>query len=157
MKSPREIEIKLIAPVEAFSLVRRTLPGKCGHGGKAKELVSVYFDTDKLDLHKHGFSLRVRRDGRRYLQTIKTEDGQALGTRGEWEGEVQSDSPDFRAVRNTPAAKVLRKGKSPGEIKPIFETRVTRTTYPTQIGQPVRDTSAIVARSRYVLEEWGNP
>jgi triphosphatase len=135
MNSPRETEIKLVLPAEAFPLVRRTLPGKSRHGGKAKELVSVYFDTDNFDLHKHRFSLRLRRDGRRYLQTIKTEDGQALGTRGEWEREVRSDTPDFRALRNTPAAKVLRMEKSPGKIKPIFETRVTRTSYPTKIGK----------------------
>src|SRR3974377_203291 len=118
MNSPTEIEIKLAAPATAFSLVKRSLPARFSHGGKAKELVSVYFDTDKFDLHKHGFSLRVRRDGRRYLQTIKTEDGQAMGTRGEWEDEVQSDTPDFRIVRNTPAAKVLRKEKSLSDIKP---------------------------------------
>src|SRR5262249_45147084 len=94
-----------------------------------------YFDTDKLDLRKHGLTLRVRRNGKQRLQTVKAVDGQAATTRGEWEHAVRSDQPDFKAVRGTPAEKVLKKKKIRSAIKPIFETRVTRTTYPVKVGR----------------------
>jgi inorganic triphosphatase YgiF len=35
-------------------------------------LVSTYFDTDNLDLFRQGVSLRVRRAGNHYVQTLKT-------------------------------------------------------------------------------------
>jgi hypothetical protein len=38
---------------------------------------SVYFDNDKHELHKKGLMLRVRRIGKRHVQTIKT--AKALG------------------------------------------------------------------------------
>jgi triphosphatase len=56
-------------------------------------------------------------------------------TRGEWEQAVQSDQPVFKAVRGTPAEKILSKKKMRNTIKPIFETRVTRTTYPVRVGR----------------------
>jgi inorganic triphosphatase YgiF len=135
MHIPSEIEIKFAAPAESFTLVKRSLPAKSPRGGKSAKLVSVYFDTDKLDLHKHGLSLRVRRNGRQYLQTIKSENGQALGTRGEWERAVRSDMPDLKAVQDTPAAELLRKKKVQRGVRPMFETRVKRTTYPIKVGE----------------------
>jgi inorganic triphosphatase YgiF len=134
MDTPREIEIKLITPPESFSVVRRSLPAQSARRGKSAKLVSVYFDTDKLDLHKHGLSLRVRHNGRQHLQTIKSENGEALGTRGEWERVVQSDLPDLEVTQDTPVAKVLGKKGIRRGVRPIFETRVTRTTYPIKIG-----------------------
>jgi inorganic triphosphatase YgiF len=47
---------------------------------------------------------------------------------------VRSDQPDFEAVRGTPAEKILQKKKIRRAIKPIFETRVTRTTCPVKVG-----------------------
>ncbi len=134
MDTLREIEIKLTTPPESFSAIRRSLPAKAARGGKSAKLVSVYFDTDELDLHKHGLSLRVRHDGRQHLQTIKSENGGTLGTRGEWECAVQSDLPDLEAAQDTPIAKVLGKKGMRRGVRPIFETRVTRTTYPIKVG-----------------------
>ena len=48
---------------------------------------------------------------------------------------MQSDQPVFKAVRGTPAEKILQKKKIRSTIKPIFETWVTRTTYPVQVGR----------------------
>jgi inorganic triphosphatase YgiF len=75
----------------------------------------------------------VRRNGKQRLQTVKAGDGQAVTTRGEWEHAVRSDQPDFNAVRGTPAEKILQKKKIRCTIKPIFETRVTRTTCPVKV------------------------
>jgi triphosphatase len=135
MKPAQEIEIKFAAPPELLPRLQHQLPAKAIRTAKPKSLVSVYFDTDKLKLHKHGLTLRVRRDGEQRLQTVKVENGQALTARGEWERAIQSDQPDFKAVQGTPAERILRKKKIRGTIKPIFETRVTRTTCPVKIGR----------------------
>src|SRR5262245_44461510 len=131
MKPAREIEIKFAAPAELLPRLRHQLPAKASRAAKPKSLVSVYFDTDKLRLHKHGLTLRVRRDGELRVQTVKAGNGT---TRGEWERKVRSDEPDLQAVHGTPAERLLRKKKIRGSIKPIFETRVTRTTRPVKVG-----------------------
>ena len=134
MKSAQEIEIKFAAPADVLPRLQHQLPAKGIRTAKPKSVVSVYFDTDKLDLRKHGLTLRVRRNGRQRLQTVKAENGQAVTTRGEWEHAVRSDQPDFKAVRGTPAEKILQKKKIRRTIKPIFETRVTRTACPVKVG-----------------------
>ena len=63
---------------------------------------SVYFDTDKLKLHKNGFSLRIRRIGDRHVQTIKRGGNTAVLERDEWESETEGELPDFKAARKTP-------------------------------------------------------
>ncbi|MBV9629558.1 MAG: CYTH domain-containing protein, partial [Xanthobacteraceae bacterium] len=135
MNTPREIEIKLTTPAQAWSQLKRSLPAKTRPRGKASRLISVYFDTDKCDLHKQGVSLRVRRDGRQRLQTIKSENGSSLSTRGEWEHEVRSDTPDLEFAQDTPAAKILGRKKIKRGIRPMFETRVSRTVYPIRLGE----------------------
>jgi triphosphatase len=135
MNTPREIEIKLTTPAQAWPQLKRSLPAKSRPSGKSSRLVSVYFDTDQCDLHKCGVSLRVRRDGRQRLQTIKSENGSSLSTRGEWEHAVRSDAPDLDAAQDTPAAKILGRKKIQRGIRPVFETRVNRTIYPIKLGE----------------------
>ena len=84
MKPGQEIEIKFAAPPELLLRLQHQFPSKAIRTAKPKSLVSVYFDTDKLRLHKNGLTLRVRRDGEQHLQTVKAENSQVV-TRGEWE------------------------------------------------------------------------
>src|SRR5262249_40095666 len=100
---------------------------------KPATLVSVYFDTDNLKLRNKGLSLRVRRIGRRHVQTIKRENGEsaALFARDEWEHPISGRQPDIAqdATLGPVFGKKVRRG-----LKPIFETRVRRTVYPIQSG-----------------------
>src|SRR5262249_19860933 len=97
MSPPREIELKLDVPVH--NLPRLTdssvLKGASKSAAKPVNLVSVYFDTNKLQLHRKGLSLRVRRIGRRHVQTIKQENNgnAALFAHGEWEHDVPAKQP----------------------------------------------------------------
>ena len=69
----------------------------------------------------------MRRVGDRYVQTIKAE---RLGLdRDEWETDIPDNKPDLAAARNTGLAPMLSK-KVERRLRPIFETRVRRTTYP---------------------------
>jgi inorganic triphosphatase YgiF len=98
-----------------------------------KYLVSTYFDTPKLLLRKNGVSLRVRRTGKKRVQTIKTVNGGTSLSRGEWEHKLQSDEPDLRAARGT-ALKPLLSGKLKRNLEPIFATHVQRTFLPLRSG-----------------------
>ncbi len=67
---------------------------------KSTSQVSVYFDTDKRKLRKHGLSLRVRRIGDRFIQTVKaTED--PISSR---ETSGRAKSPDPIRISARPAA-----------------------------------------------------
>jgi inorganic triphosphatase YgiF len=132
MVTPREIELKLEVPLEGLRKLEQSQLF-CGNHlpSKGADVVSVYFDTGKLDLRKKGLSLRVRQMGGRYLQTVKrNEPGNgATLSRDEWETEINGENLDLEAARRTALEPVLTK-KVCRALKPIFETRVRRTVYP---------------------------
>jgi len=110
---------------------------------KPADLVSTYFDTNKLKLRQHGLSLRVRRIGSRLVQTVKQEHNgnAALFTRGEWEHDIRTNLPDLDAARDTGLAPLLKK-KLRRNLKPVFETRVRRKVFRIQSGN-ARSSSAL--------------
>jgi inorganic triphosphatase YgiF len=73
--------------------------------------------------------LRVRREGRRYVQTIKSSDNAGLFERNEWETEIAGKEPNLSKARGT-ALEPLLTDKLRRRLKPLFETRVRRTIYP---------------------------
>jgi len=128
MTVPKETEIKLELPRSAVGrLAELPFLRKLKERERRETYVSVYFDTDKFHLKKHGFTFRVRRIGDRHVQTIKAE--RPGLDRGEWEMDLSDDKPDLVAARSTGLAAVLSK-KVERRLRPIFETRVRRTTYP---------------------------
>jgi inorganic triphosphatase YgiF len=128
MCPPREIELKLEVPEYLPRLTASSLLRKASRSAaKPVNPVSVYFDTDKLQLHQKGLSLRVRQIGRHHVQTIKQENSgnTALFARGEWEHNVPSKRLDLDAARETALAPLLTK-RLCRALKPVFETRVRR-------------------------------
>jgi inorganic triphosphatase YgiF len=127
----REIELKLaVDPADAGRL-KRHLARTFGRQARSRQkLVSVYFDTPDFRLREAGLSLRVRRIGRRTVQTIKSSDGARAGLfdRGEWEQSIARAHPDLTAVADTPLARLLN-GSVPETLRPVFETRIQRATY----------------------------
>ena len=57
---------------------------------KEENLVSVYFDTPKHTLARNDVTLRVRHNGDKRLQTIKSGGLAGSFRRGEWEHEIKS-------------------------------------------------------------------
>jgi inorganic triphosphatase YgiF len=133
MPPAREVELKLEVPDHSLHRLARSslLQAARKKPSKAATLVSVYFDTDKLKLRNKGLSLRVRRIGRRHVQTIKQETGESavLFARNEWEHQIGGSQPEFDVAQDGALKPVFRRG-----LKPIFETRVRRTVYPIQSG-----------------------
>lgn len=155
MACQREIELKLdLGPEGVAALKNGALASRVSVGEASQtELVSVYYDTPKRKLRRNELTLRIRRIGENYLQTIKREAGQReqFG-RDEWERPVKGPWPTLgRAPDKGP--KKLRKKNLPRKLKPVFETSVQRTTYDFVVGpthiELALDEGAIVAGDRH--------
>jgi triphosphatase len=126
--APLEIELKLALPAEqvaAFlSLMarRRRTPVK-------QVLHTLYFDTVDFDLGRQGIALRVRRAGRRWLQTLKSEGQRAggLSTREEYETPAQRGTLDWGRFPEAAQARVADDLRERLGIR--FETRFVRTAW----------------------------
>jgi triphosphatase len=126
----KEIEVKLeLAPASLASLKKLSLFQIVKAAPAPATQVSVYFDTDKQKLRRKGLMLRVRREGRRYTQTIKSSGDSGIFQRDEWETEIASKEPDLSKTSGTTLEPLLTNKLRRG-LKPLFETRVRRTVYP---------------------------
>ena len=89
----KEIEIKLeLTPANLPDLKRIPLLRTVKPAPKAATQVSLYFDTKDRKLRKKGLILRVRREGRRFTQTIKANVNAGAFERDEWEAEIAGRS-----------------------------------------------------------------
>jgi inorganic triphosphatase YgiF len=122
----KETELKFEAAPQDLAKLR-TSPALRRKPQKEEDLLSVYFDTRKHDLARNNVTLRVRRNGDKWFQTVKSA-GSAF-KRGEWEHEVKGEFPDLRKARDTPLAPMVTK-KLKRQLKPIFETQTHRTIVP---------------------------
>ena len=123
-----ETELKFnVAPQDLRKL--RAAPALHRKPTKEENLISVYFDTPKHKLARNGVSLRVRHNGDKRLQTVKSEGSGDPFRRGEWEREIRGNVPNLRKAPGTaPASLLINKLKL--RLKPIFATNVHRTRIP---------------------------
>ena len=130
MPNKEEVELKLeLAPASLPVLKKVPLLRALKTPSKHTKEISVYFDTDKRKLRKKGLMLRVRRIGKRHVQTIKAAGNSAPFERDEWEAEIAGEEPDLSLASGT-TLEPLVNGKLRRQLKPLFETRVRRTVYP---------------------------
>lgn len=129
-----EVELKLTAPRAALNKARQLpwLKRLAADRARTEDVTSVYFDTRKFALRDHGVTLRVRTIGAKRLQTIKRSCG-TLVERDEWEQEITAGRPNLRLARKTPLAPLLT-GRIKRRLRPVFETRVSRTVVPLRLG-----------------------
>lgn len=92
---------------------------------KVSQLQAIYFDTPGHALRDGAFSLRVRRKGETYVQTLKHRATGDLFQRSEWETEVPGPDLDLTALADTPAAGVI--GDVP--LAPAFSVEVERSVH----------------------------
>jgi len=128
MTSPKEIELKLEVPPASLPGLGKipSLRALADHPDTETQ-ISVYFDTDKQKLRRHGLTLRVRRTGNRRLQTIKAAGNGKFFERDEWEAEIAGETPDLSLARGTPLEPLLSRKVRRG-LKPVFETKVRRSS-----------------------------
>jgi triphosphatase len=123
-----EIELKLLAPQGVFEKLRE-LPVVVQHArnrGAFHRLETVYYDTPERLLFQHGMSLRVRRTGKRFIQTLKLlpNSGQPLARR-QWEVPVDGVTPDLTQL---PADEIggPMTALTNDALVPVFTTKVRR-------------------------------
>lgn len=135
MIKSQEVELKLELPpgqIEAF----RHSPVLGDPARRPVDQLTTYFDTEKGELRKAGYSLRLRRKGRNCLQTVKHRgaDSGGFSSRAEWETKVETPQLDFEALKATPVGKLLTKRDMRKRLALVSETQVRRTTWVIPLG-----------------------
>jgi adenylate cyclase len=126
----QEIELKLALAEDAQSNFLRHPLLKQAKSKQSFRLVNLYYDTPELELRQRGIGLRLRAQGKLWLQTVKCAGKSAggLSARPEWEtpyiGHFDFSPIDADAVRTW-----LERPKIKTRIAPIFETNFLRITW----------------------------
>lgn len=146
-----EIELKLsIAPADIAALRRHPLLK--ARRASTVALHSAYFDTADLDLTEQGLTLRVRRQGRRRVQTVKSGSfGQiGLSSRGESEQPIAGDAPEISSIADEALRRQIAETVGEGPLLKIFTSEIRRTRWLVENGaggavEVALDTGRLVA------------
>ncbi|USI74118.1 CYTH and CHAD domain-containing protein [Sphingomonas morindae] len=123
MSSPTEIELKLeaetLAPLADLALLA-ALPAE------RALLVSTYYDTPEGLLRARGYTLRIREQEGRLIQTVKAEGAAVAGlyVRPEWECPLKAPVPRLDAEAGP--LRPLLDDAAQGALAPRFVSRVSR-------------------------------
>jgi triphosphatase len=132
--APQEVELKLAIDPLALPRLKRHAALLAAVAGPARSarVASVYYDTAAFDLRDAGVGLRVRRDGRRWLQTLKGAGSAVAGLyqRPEYEWPLAMPRLDHARFAATPWEKLLTKAGVGDALKPVFRTEIRRTSQP---------------------------
>ncbi len=126
---PREVELKLRVASAALGELRESeiLRRHARGPSTTRQLQSTYYDTPDHRLAARKIALRVRRIGRRFVQTLKaaSEGRGAAQDRPEWEIGLVDGRPDLRSFGDPSVLE--RTGLIlDEELVPVFTTRVRR-------------------------------
>ncbi len=125
----QEIELKLaLAPKTLKSLRTHPLVLAAKPQGRAQNLTSVYYDTPDLALRKADIGLRTRKEGRKWVQTVKCAAPSVggLSSRKEWECQYL-ERFNFELIDQPQILQKLNHHLD--EYVTLFTTRFRRETY----------------------------
>ena len=126
-ETPTETELKLLVPAGKFGEFRQRaiarLPVR--NKGIVRRLEATYFDTADNDLYKAGLTLRVRRNGRAFTQTVKRVAATGTLSRCEWEAPAAGMVPDLATLPLQEIGAPLE-GIDPKALVATFVTNVRR-------------------------------
>jgi len=126
-----EIELKFELAPRAHAAFRR-LPALAGTRPRTTQLKATYFDTPDFALRRREMALRLRRVGRRWIQTLKAGRSGAGGlhAREEWEFERPGPTLDLDVLAGTP---LDAPGDLGGRLAEVFTVDMRRTTWNVEV------------------------
>ncbi|TXR46326.1 CHAD domain-containing protein [Phyllobacterium endophyticum] len=124
-----EIELKLLVPNQEFDAFSASAIAKvpARNKGIVRRLESVYFDTPDQVLAKSGLSLRIRRIGKRFVQTLKSLAADGALSRDEWEVAVTTMAPELDRF-DDPKVAALISELPRAHLNQVFATKIRRHT-----------------------------
>jgi triphosphatase len=126
-----EIELKFLIdePATRTLWARAKSLRLAGGSPKTRMLRSVYLDTPRHALKEAGVTLRLRRDGRRWVQTVKT--GRSLHGGLSQVGEVESPAPggrvNLQAIPDATVRSAVARCVDGAPLRTVCETLIRRT------------------------------
>lgn len=127
----REIELKFVIDDQGTRQLRACLKAlSLGNGSlKIRTLSSIYLDTTEGTLKKAGITLRLRRDGRRWAQTVETKAVLHCGL--SQVTEVENPAPGGRlcleAIPDVAIREEIIRRVIGAPLRPVFETMIRRS------------------------------
>lgn len=127
-----ECELKLSLDAAALARLKRhpALAARRAEPRRTETLVSVYYDTPDHALATAGVSLRLRRNGRAWVQTIKRRNGAGAAAGLFSNRETEVPAPGGRLVLDGPdpdgALAAVAEAAGDAPLSPVFETRIRR-------------------------------
>lgn len=125
----KEVELKLALPAQALPALRaHPLIADAPVEGADGVLLNTYFDTPGLELRSRKIAVRLRKDGERWLQTVKCAAASlgGLASRPEWEHPYRDERFDFSVVDIQDVRTELESVRS--RLAPVFTTTFHRQT-----------------------------
>jgi len=126
MPPTSECELKLSVSVRDMPKARSALRTMARGRWARQALRTTYYDSKDTKLRHAHLELRVRKQGRQFIQTVKSNDvaNGAVSERGEWEDLIQGSKPRLDA----PQSGVQVRGRVvPEDLHPLFSTIVQRS------------------------------
>jgi len=141
MPAQAETELKFLFAEKDYAKIKSLVSAASTERPPARQrLRAIYFDTPNCDLWKHGFTLRVRANGKSHIQTVKQLVSSSID-RGEWEDETARSEPDLDLIKNTPLAHLAAKSAIWHALRPAFRVNVERTSYMLETGGGIIEAS----------------
>lgn len=126
-----ELELKLAMPPHDLERLRRHSSIRSLAGGaraRKSTLTSIYYDTPDRRLAARGMALRIRSNGRKFVQTLKvpTDDRRGLQSMAEYQAALPDDRLDLTLIADDVLAAFYAEPGIGDTLAPIFETRIER-------------------------------
>ncbi|MDY0874315.1 CYTH and CHAD domain-containing protein [Dongia rigui] len=129
----RELELKLSLPDGGDGLRPTALRRLIGaaKAAQSQELETTYFDTPDGWLKRHGMALRIRRIGKRRIQTLKVPGDTVDGLQSyiEFDAEIKAARPQIEAIADQKLRRRFEKERIFDNIRPLFTTRFERSAW----------------------------
>ena len=127
----QEIELKFLGPEDALESARRVSAlRKFARGRRfhTQNLRSIYYDTPDFALRDQGLILRVREEGDRFVQTVKSARNTNIAARTELNADVPTAEVSLDAIDNKKMRRAIKSAAKKSPLIALFAVEVRRSS-----------------------------